>query len=91
MQCLIQNLIWFGGDGRPTRAKIVWSNIILPTSQGSQGLVDSVCQSRALLGKLIVRGLLPEENLEDVATSETPQDDSHAGEALKTRGLVIIF
>lgn len=31
----------------------------LPTAQGGLGIVDPACQSRALLGKLIVRGLLP--------------------------------
>ena len=58
MKRLIRNFLWSGGDGRPARAKVAWPVIILPTSQGGLGIIDPGCQSRALLGKLIVRGLL---------------------------------
>ena len=40
-------------------AKVAWPVITLPTALGGLGIVDPACQSRALLGKLIVRGLLP--------------------------------
>ena len=57
---LIQNFLWSGGDGRPARAKVAWSIIVQPpTACGSLGIIDPACQSRALLGKLVVRGLLP--------------------------------
>lgn len=43
---------------RPMRAKATWSVIILPTLQGGLGIINPVCESRALLGKLVVRGLM---------------------------------
>ena len=59
VQRLIRNFLWSGGDGRPARAKVAWPVITLPTSMGGLGIVDPACQSKALLGKFIVRGLLP--------------------------------
>ena len=59
VQRLIRNFLWSGGDGSPTRAKVAWSVITLPTSRGGLGLIDPACQSRALLGKFVVRSLLP--------------------------------
>ena len=38
---------------------MAWPVITLPTALGGLGIVDPACKSRALLGKLIVRGLLP--------------------------------
>lgn len=58
MQRLIQNFLWSGNDGSPARAKVAWSVITLPTVLGGLGLVDPASQSRALLGKFIVRGML---------------------------------
>ena len=43
----------------PARGKVAWPIITLPTALGGLEIVDPACQSRALLGKLIVRGLLP--------------------------------
>ena len=59
VQRLIRNFLWSGRDGGPARAKVAWPVITLPTALGGLGIVDPACQSRALLGKLIVRGLLP--------------------------------
>ena len=59
VQRLIRNFLWSGGDGSPARAKVAWSVITLPTALGGLGLVDPPSQSQALLGKFIVRGLLP--------------------------------
>ena len=53
---LIRNFLWSGRDGGPARAKVAWPVITLPTPLGGLGIVDPACQSRALLGKLIVRG-----------------------------------
>lgn len=58
VQRLIRNFLWSGGDGRPARAKVFWPVI---TSLGGLGIVDPACQSRALLDKFIVRGLMPRE------------------------------
>lgn len=46
-----QELLWSGGNGKPTWAKVAWPMIILTISQGRLAIVDLVCQSRALLGK----------------------------------------
>ena len=54
-----KNFLWLGGDGLPTRAKVAWSLITLPTSWGGLGLVDPAWQSTALLGKFVVCCLLP--------------------------------
>ena len=59
VQRLIRNFLWSGGDGSAARAKVAWSVITLPTARGGLGVIDPACQSRALLGKLVVRGLLP--------------------------------
>ena len=59
VQRLIRNFLWSGGDGRPARAKVAWSVITLPPSHGGLGIIDPICQSRALLGKFVVRCLLP--------------------------------
>ena len=59
VQRLIRNFLWSGGDGQPARAKVAWAVITLPLAKGGLGIIDPVDQSRALLGKLIVRGLLP--------------------------------
>ena len=56
---LIKNFLWYGRDGSPARAKVAWSLIVLPTEQGGLWIIDPVCQSRALLGKFVVWGLLP--------------------------------
>ena len=59
VQRLIRNFVWLGSDGSPARAKVAWSVITLPTALGGLGLVDPASQSRALLGKFMVRGMLP--------------------------------
>ena len=41
-----------------TRAKAAWSVIVQPRGAGGLGIVDPIDQSRALLGKTVVRGLL---------------------------------
>ncbi|MCO5564155.1 hypothetical protein L7F22_017811 [Adiantum nelumboides] len=43
-----------------TRARVRWSTVIMPTSQGGLGIIDPEMQSCALLTKLIVRGLFPD-------------------------------
>ena len=59
VQRLIRNFLWSGGDGEAARAKVAWSMITFSTARGGLGVIDPACQSRALLGKLVVRGLLP--------------------------------
>ncbi|MCO5608458.1 hypothetical protein L7F22_062668 [Adiantum nelumboides] len=57
---LIRNFLYGGSDGtHDTRARVRWSTVIMPTSQGGLGIIDPEMQSRVLLTKLIVRGLFP--------------------------------
>ena len=39
------------------RAKVAWTTIIKGKSEGGVGLIDPVVQTKALLGKLVVRSL----------------------------------
>jgi hypothetical protein len=55
---LIKNFIW-GHKEAPTRAKVRWDTVALPTSQGGLGVTDPKAQSEALLAKLFIRGLVP--------------------------------
>ncbi|MCO5556695.1 hypothetical protein L7F22_010246 [Adiantum nelumboides] len=58
MRQLIRNFLYGGSDGtHDTRARVCWSTVILPTSQGGLAIIDSEMQSRTLLTKLMVRGL----------------------------------
>jgi hypothetical protein len=54
----IRNFIW-GGKEVPTRAKVKWDTLALPTSQGGFGVTDPKAHSEALLAKLFIRGLAP--------------------------------
>ena len=57
---LIHNFLWSGQDGTTdTRARVRWETIIQPIAEGGLGLIDPEMQCRALLTKLIVRGLFP--------------------------------
>ena len=38
---------------------MAWDVVICPTKRGSLGIIDPICQSRAMMVKFIVRGLLP--------------------------------
>ncbi|MCO5583112.1 hypothetical protein L7F22_037020 [Adiantum nelumboides] len=57
---LIRNFLFGGSDGSfDTRPRGRWSTCILPTSQGGLGIIDLEIRRRALLTKVIVRGLFP--------------------------------
>ena len=57
---LVRNFLWGGSDGtRDTRARVRWATLILPRDEGGLGIIDPEIQIRALLSKLIVRGLFP--------------------------------
>lgn len=54
--------MWSGGDSSvDTRVRVSWDTVTLPTAQGGLGILDPKRQSRALLVKLLVRGLTPGE------------------------------
>ena len=44
-------------------AKVSWSTLVLPKSKGGLGLIDLGLQSQALLCKVLVRSLLPGNEL----------------------------
>lgn len=57
---LVRNFLWSGTDGtRDTRARVRWQTVILPCEEGGLGIIDPEIQSRALISKLLVRGLFP--------------------------------
>ena len=58
VQSLIRNFLWGGKNGPRAVAKVAWDVLIRPKSQGGMALIDPLIQSRALLRKFVVRGLL---------------------------------
>ena len=57
---LIGIFLWSGSDGiHDTRVRVRWSTVILPKAAGGLGIIDPEMQSKALLAKLVVRGLFP--------------------------------
>ncbi|MCO5568565.1 hypothetical protein L7F22_022264 [Adiantum nelumboides] len=57
---LIRIFLLGASDGtHDTRARVRWSTVIIPTSYGGLGIIDPEMHSRALLTKLIVKGLFP--------------------------------
>jgi len=48
-----------GGKASNTWAKVKWDSLTLPLSSGGLGIIDPKAQSKALLAKLLVRGLAP--------------------------------
>jgi hypothetical protein len=54
----VRNFIW-SGKATNARAKVKWETLVLPTSQGGLGIIDPKNQSKALLAKLLIRGLEP--------------------------------
>ena len=59
VQSLIRNFLWGGKNGSRAVAKVAWDVLVMPKSQGGLALIDPLMQSRALLTKFVVRGLLP--------------------------------
>ena len=59
VQSLIRNFLWGGKNGSRTIAKVAWKVLIQPKIHGGLGLIDPLMQSRALLVKFVIRGLLP--------------------------------
>jgi hypothetical protein len=53
---VVRNFIW-GGKATTTRAKVKWDTLVLPTTKGGIGIIDPKTQSKALLAKLLIKGL----------------------------------
>ena len=58
---IIRNFLWGGTEEKHARAKVAWTTLIKRKSEGGVGLIDPVVQTKALLGKLVVRSLQPHE------------------------------
>mgnify|MGYP000341314776 CR=1 FL=1 len=61
IQRLIRNFLWSGKENSSPKARVAWHVITLPVDKGGLGLIDPWAQAKALLGKYIVRALLPDE------------------------------
>ena len=57
IKAMVRGFLWSGRDHEIASAKVAWSCLIKAKSQGELGRVDPVHQSKALLGKLLVRSL----------------------------------
>jgi len=55
---VVRNFIW-SGKADNARAKVKWETLVLPISQGGLGIIDPKTQSKALLAKLLIKGLAP--------------------------------
>ncbi len=55
---VVRNFIW-GGKATPARTKVKWDILTLPISEGGLGIIDPKTQSKALLAKLLIKGLAP--------------------------------
>ena len=60
---LVRNFIWGASLGSRAVAKVSWSVLIRPISEGGLGLIDPMLQSKALLAKHVVRGFMPGDEL----------------------------
>ena len=58
VQRLMRNFLWGGKNGFRVVAKLAWDVLVMPKSQGGLALIDPLMQSRPLLTKFVVKGLL---------------------------------
>ena len=58
---LIRHFLWGAIEEKHARAMVAWTTLIKDKSEGGVGLIDPVVQTKALLGKLVVRSLQPPE------------------------------
>ena len=59
IKAMVRGFLWSGKDQETTSARVAWCCLIKAKNQGGLGLVDPIHQSKALLGKLLVRSLQP--------------------------------
>ncbi len=55
---VVRNFIWGGRDALVC-AKVKWSTMVIPITQGGLGIIDPKAQLEALLAKLLTKGLAP--------------------------------
>lgn len=56
---MIRNYLWGGITSGKVRAKVKWDTIIQLMTQGGLKIIGPATKARALLAKLIARGLTP--------------------------------
>ena len=59
----IRRFLWAGMRKDSVAAKVSWPTLVLPKSKGGLGLIDPGLLSQALLCKVLVRSLLPGNEL----------------------------
>ena len=59
IKAMVRGFLWSGRDNEMASAKVAWGCLVKTKNEGGLGLVDPVQQSKALLGKLLVRSLQP--------------------------------
>jgi len=59
VKALIRNYIWSGNLKKKCRARVAWDSTILPIFHGGIKIFDPEVQAKALLAKMVVRGLTP--------------------------------
>ena len=60
---MVRGFLWSGRDNAMVFVKVAWGCLIKVKNEGGLGLVDLVHQSKALLGKLLVRSMQPRPEL----------------------------
>ena len=63
VKACIRGFLWAGNRKDNAAAKVSWSTLILPKSKGGLGLIEPGVQSQSLLCKVLVRSLLPGNEL----------------------------
>ena len=63
IKAMVRGFLWSSRDHERASTKVEWSCLIKAKNQGGLGLVYLVHQSKALLGKLLVRSLQPRPEL----------------------------
>ena len=57
VRSLVRNFNWSGQRDKRTWAKVRWNTIIQPVSRGGVKFLDPINMTKALLAKLVSRGL----------------------------------
>ena len=57
VRATVRNYIWSGKRATNTRARVKWATAVLPIVRGGVKILDPLCQTSALLVKLLIRGM----------------------------------
>lgn len=59
LRTFVRNFIWGGTPDKSVWAKVAWDTAIIPTIKGGLKIFDPLAQARALMAKMLTRGLAP--------------------------------